>query len=303
MAATRHVVSGRALPAEAGLDLNQTLAAVQHYGYSPYILKPDVRLAEFQLALKCYLRSGIPVMLRLRLHDSQVHAITVCGYREGDAVEPAEPIEIATKDGTILRSRGICKVYVHDDRFGPYARMNWDPPPKKKKLSYTPKPNLRFDPYDGGFDDFKKPALIDIGIVPLYPKLRLTADDLVALACEFLPAARFLAGKEHRELLRFEPFFQLSGGYLAGLYSLGGPSPVRIERMVTSIHLSRYVGVLRFFLDDRFFCDVVFDTTDILRETPTWGAMLAILPAFEEHVGTLEDIVKRKAPGATIRVF
>lgn len=37
---------------------------------------------EFYLALKTYLRSGIPVVMRARVQDADLHALTLVGFRE-----------------------------------------------------------------------------------------------------------------------------------------------------------------------------------------------------------------------------
>ena len=78
MAATRHLLSDRPLPAVAGLDLSQTLAAIRESGFSPWVLKAEVEHDAFKLALKCCVRSGIPVILQLRYDgDPALHAVTV----------------------------------------------------------------------------------------------------------------------------------------------------------------------------------------------------------------------------------
>jgi hypothetical protein len=65
--------------------------------------------------------------------------------------------------------------------------------------------------------------------------------------------------------LRLEPSFQLGGRYLATLGTLLDASPSRLAAIRRNVHLSRYVGVARFFAQQQWFADFVFDTTDVNR--------------------------------------
>jgi hypothetical protein len=64
-AATRHILNDRQIPADSGLDLQQILAAVRECGFSPLALKAADNFEAFTHSLKCYLASGIPVVLVL----------------------------------------------------------------------------------------------------------------------------------------------------------------------------------------------------------------------------------------------
>ena len=128
-AATRHYLRDRALPAVSGLELAQLTAAVHEFGYAPYVLKPANEYATFVLSLKSYLLSGIPAVLVIEDAKVEYHAVAASGYRLGDDEEPADDIRVSFPDqGGELRSRGINRLYVHDDRFGPYVRMQLAPP-------------------------------------------------------------------------------------------------------------------------------------------------------------------------------
>lgn len=78
---------------------------------------------------KCYMHSGIPAVLVLEDPRGGYHAVTAAGYRLGDDEEPAADIKVEFLDeGGELSSNGISRIYVHDDRFGPYVRMKLTPP-------------------------------------------------------------------------------------------------------------------------------------------------------------------------------
>ena len=118
-AATRHYLRDRALPAVSGLELAQLTAAVHEFGYAPYVLKPANEYATFLLSLKSYLLSGIPAVLVIEDAKGEYHAVAASGYRLGDDEEPADDIRVSFPDqGGELRSRGINRLYVHDDLHG-----------------------------------------------------------------------------------------------------------------------------------------------------------------------------------------
>jgi hypothetical protein len=260
-AASRFAVTGRVLPAAAGLEVGQMLAAIREFGYSPHLLKPaEGDHALFLLALKCYLRSGIPVVLRTQPADDDGHAVTCAGFRESDDEEAAPAISLALPNQQFLKATGLSRLYVHDDRLGAYARARILLPDDKW-------PSIQVEPLEAGYDHLARPAMIHHAIVPLYPKVRLTAEDLIGFAGEFLPLARDQAGPSARDSVEVDASFRLSGHYLRDLYGRGLSSQ-RLVRLVTGAVLSRYVGVVEFRTRDGWLMDVVFDTTDMRRANP-----------------------------------
>lgn len=135
-AATRHLVHHRTLPAEAGLTDDQIDAAIRAFGYEPHHLssEQDVLL---QICLKCYLASGIPVLLSVGDEATTTrHALVLAGYRA--AAPDSAPLKYPLTDSRALRTRAIAKVYAHDDRLGPYVRMLWQSSDKLPRLVYEP---------------------------------------------------------------------------------------------------------------------------------------------------------------------
>ncbi len=67
-------------------------------------------------SLHTYLLSGIPVVLALRPGGGG-HAVTAVGFQMSEASIPRSRATVP------VRSAGLTKkLYVHDDRLGPYAR-------------------------------------------------------------------------------------------------------------------------------------------------------------------------------------
>jgi hypothetical protein len=295
-AATRHYLQDRALPAVSGLELAQLTAAVREFGYSPYVIKPAREYGTFALSLKCYLRSGIPAVLVLEDARGGYHAVTASGYRLGDREEDAADIKVAFPDeNSELSSKGISRIYAHDDRFGPYVRMQLKPPPDPHGDTVLE----RLGPTTG---DPAKGAggKVCYALFPLYPKLRLSGRDLIGLGLDMLPVVRSVLTESERLLLNVEVFFAHGGRYQRDLLASGLEDPARVERFLSGTALSRYVGVVRFQLDDGALVDIICDTTDIRRDYPRRAPVLAVFPFAAKLVLTFTRALAPMAPWPTV---
>ncbi|NJK30992.1 MAG: hypothetical protein HC927_00510 [Deltaproteobacteria bacterium] len=280
-AATRHLINDRQIPADGGLEIAQVLEAMRAAGYSPLALKASSRTyAQFTLALKCYLTSGMPVVLFV--HDANgYHAVTVVGYRRSDEQIPAPDITLETAEGGVrLVSDGMSRVYIHEDRLGPYARMSWQPAGHGgdgPEIAHLKLGNAAYQ-YD------PKPMAVHAAVVPLYPKLRLSALGLIHIATEAEIFIRFIVGPDASHDLRFDLSFELCGDYTKRLLAIGLPDPVPLHDFLTQVPLPRYVGVIRFFLGRSALVDVICDTTDIDRSKPRFGNILAVVPFSADRI-------------------
>lgn len=259
-------VHGQLVASPDGLDLDQMRGAVRAMGYDAHVFKP-VDHDEFLLTVKAYVTAGIPVVLRFRVDGGELHAATIAGVRVHDEEVMAKDV-VLRSPGHQATSLGLTRLYLHDDRLGPYARFVFTDAPAEEKADalengYAAPLYIRFDPRKPGFEEYEKPARIESALVPLYPKIRTTAKGLLGCAAEYLPLVRGIAGAR-RDALRVEAFFALGGHYLRHLGDvLRGAD--RLTSLRRRAFLSRYVGVLRFGLDDGWFLDLVLDTTDVMR--------------------------------------
>ncbi len=305
--ATRHLASGRVFPS-GGLDLQQMVAAIRSVGYSPHAFKPEGEHGLFRAALSTYVRSGIPVILQVRFEDDDdSHAIAVVGLREN---EPAEDVTLISEvsveiEGTVLRFAPVTRLYVHDDRLGPYARMKFVQPKEwegeGEQRRQVPRPGvwLCFDPREPrGFENFMSPAFVRQALVPLYPKMRLTAEELLWIATAFVPFMQRLAVGEE-DPLRTEARFIMGGAYLKECFTLGLAAD-RVAKLVTEILVSRYVGVLRFSAGDNWLGDVVCDSTDLRRDVPRFASVLAVVLNSEATAQTFATAFCPRAPEAIV---
>lgn len=126
---------------------------------------------------------------------------------------------------------------------------------------------------------------------PLYPKLRLTARELIGIGLDMMPVVRLLLSQEERPQLNAEVFFLHGGDYQKQLLALGLDDPQRIERFVSEVSLPRYVGIVRFQLHDAALVDIVCDTTDIRRDYPRHAPVLAVFPFIGKQVASIQQAV------------
>lgn len=292
-AATRHYLQDRALPAVSGLELAQLTAAVREFGHAPYVLKPAHEHGTFALSIKCYLSSGIPAVLVLEDHRGGYHAVTASGYRLGDDEESADDIKVEfPEQGGELCSKGMSRVYVHDDRFGPYVRMKLTPPTDPSGDTVLE----RVGPPSG--DPAQRAGgKVCYALFPLYPKLRLTARELIGLGLDMLPVVRsVLTDPAERAALNVEVFFMHGGRYQRRLLSSGLEDPARVEQFLSGTALSRYVGIVRFQIGDGALVDIVCDTTDIRRDYPRRAPVLVVFPFATKLVPTFAQALAPMAP-------
>lgn len=281
LAATEHRIQARAFPALAGLDLDQMATAIHAFGYQPHVFQQAGAPDDFFLALKTYLRSGIPIVVRARVKDGDLHALTLVGFRERTRGSAGEPGDLEIDARVPLRARGVERWYAHDDRLGPYARLGFVPDGAERHTE------LELLPTESGFEHLATPMVFLDAIVPLYPKLRLTAEELIGFGVDLAPVIKFLAADELD--LFVEPRFMLGGEYLRLLH--GRPiDRGRIVEICTTLALSRYVGVLSWARDEDWLLDAVYDTTDLRRGDASRPPLLALVPRSTSWITSLELI-------------
>jgi hypothetical protein len=261
MAGSRVLTHGRVVPS-SGLTMWQLAEATRSAGFAPEAVsggKPEY----LALALHTYLLSGIPVVLGLE-RGASGHAVTAAGFQCNGTPD-------ALLQGPLpARSATIKKLYVHDDRIGPYARARLEPYEVPNPLN-TKAPSIQGLALH--LDD--GPWSITAGLVPVYPKLRLSVRSLLLLAdltSRWMDAiAAALDGPAAVHELTVEFFYRRGGDYLA---TLSGRTSGDLPQFLTTVALSRWVGVVRWHRGDVPIAEFVFDTTDVVREGRSVGVEL-----------------------------
>ena len=330
-AATRHVINDRPLPAEGGLDFNQVLGGMRALGFSPYALRAARLGAEFTVAVRTYLNSGIPVVLLLN-DRMDYHAVTAIGFRRSD--EPLT-INIGVSDpSAVVRCTGMDLLYVHEDRLGPYARMRWLVPDHEPELVKASEPRevvpfgrrirsrwprfprkhlTRFlgrkpDEPDVADVTFRSdtaalvhepkpgaryvygtaPMTVYAAIVPLYPKMRLSARGLLSVAAE-VHAWLSIVAKSADVLCDF--WFWGGARYVSSARALR--LGTRFNTLAMKVALPRYIGVIRFRVNGIDVLDVLCDTTDVHRGIPELDRVVALIALDEGYRAAAEQLVEK----------
>ena len=257
-AASRYMLpGGRALPSE-GLRFDQLCEAVRATGLAP-VLVTSISPREDQAYMATYLHSGLPVLLGIVPFGSKVgHAVCVVGVRLG-SVQPPTDTSIRYRDG----ATAVDRIYVHDDRLGPYASARLKAMTMDGDVVTTIE--LRW-PDEQPAEESRLLGML----IPAPVKLRLSAVRLRVLAHEIAQAVA--AAIPTFAELEVHTFFRRGAAYQALAHdfdlSLEG-----LRKLTHETVLSRYVGVIRLIAASGPVADVIVDAT----ETSPNPAVLAMV--------------------------
>jgi hypothetical protein len=246
--------ASRMLPTvSTGLTVQQLCDATLGFGFNPQVVsnhKPELLV----MALHTYLLSGIPVVLVLRReNESEGHAVTAVGFQVAEHLNPA-------LDATIpVRSAYLHKLYVHDDRLGPYARA----PIELEEVQQGQRLRVCIE---------QEKWWVDTAIAPVYPKLRLSMHSLLMIAEVMIAVMDDMVGTDRTTALSVDFRYELAGDYLARLS--GRAAPQRSIPFLRRVVLSRWCAVIRWYLEDRPLLELIYDTTDVLRNSKQGGREL-----------------------------
>lgn len=266
------------LPVNHGMTVAELTDATRAFGYTPEVLSAHARPELFVLALHTYLQSGIPVVLALRGDDAG-HAVTAAGFQ----LSSEHP---DLHSAVNLRSAGVRKIYVHDDRLGPYARAYIEP--FKMPTSGNFIEGLRFEIEFGG--GASENWLLDCAVVPMYPKVRLNVSSMLQLAVLHSGSMEGVVGSTLAKDLRVDLRYQRSGDFLAGLSGRVAASPA--STFLQRVALSRWCAVIRWSLGATSVAELVFDTTDVVRDAEAQSRELlrGIVACDPRHVTALQSV-------------
>jgi hypothetical protein len=152
-----------------GLSLDQMCQAIHKFGFEPHVtsMEEDGALVPILSHIYSYVNGEIPVILIVKPERAGLHAITINGYCFKDKPSIKRETDRASeKKYCRLKGRRISEFFVHDDQFGPFAKM--------KAIKGTHKCPVNFDiPIPWGTKSFWGKITPIAIIVPLYPKIRV----------------------------------------------------------------------------------------------------------------------------------
>ncbi len=245
--AALHSVIPYGLSYPPGLTDDQICESIRTLGYLPLLIDiSSLSFNDFKRHLASYLISGIPVIMCLSYkEDEDGHAITCCGI-----------LQNPVKDETIKRKRDRLtnweKLYFHDDRLGPYA-MGYIY--EKDTVAY-----LKIPWKDNGesIEDLRT----DYMIVPLYPKIRISAEILWEFGLAWLDHISWQSPKA-KDGLSVEYYFKRSGDAATDVRELTIIDEHKFD-FLNTILLSRYVGIIDIFYHEELMIRFFMDTTNVI---------------------------------------
>jgi hypothetical protein len=266
------------LSASTGLTVQQLCEATRAFGFAPEVFSPRTRPEAFVAALHTYLLSGMPVVLALR-GGGVGHAVTAVGFQMTGSEHPR------LQGSVPVRSAEMTKLYVHDDRLGPYARANIEPfahPELGEGLVFEIE-------WEGRTQRW----VLDTAIAAVYPKLRLTVRSLVTLAELVGAAVEDVVGADSALRLRVDFRYERAGDYLARL-SGRVRDPRTGADFVRRVALSRWCAIMRWWLGPSELVEFVYDTTDVVRRAAIQNrellrAVVCLSPTFDREAAMLAE--------------
>ncbi len=235
---------GRLIPNE-GLTPAQMCLAIAELGLSPLLRSNRDDPIRFRLQMMAYLDSGIPVIAIMKPPGGgEGHAVTVAGYR----TDPSVPDLIGGPSGQFRHfSARVSHVYVHDDRLGPFAKAELGIA-QGQLQAVIEMPDRSKEIWD-----------IPMFIAPLYPKVRLTAGDMLA---EAYISAMLLAHYKGTSTSDVELDVRIVRGHEYSRDVLvNSSSPQDAWGLLSTKGFPRYVGLIRAGTGGKWYFDQVLDTT------------------------------------------
>lgn len=260
-AASRYILAGgRALPSE-GLNVHQICEATRSAGLAPVVIQAT-SLEVDRAQIDAYTASGFPPVLALLLPKTEEgHAVCAVGVRRGPLQPSANP-EILHLD----RSSGVERVFIHDDRVGPYAACSLESETYKGAVRTAI--SIKWP----GEDVEVERAILHSLIVPVPPKVRLSLGRMRIFGAVIANAIGegLLPDLNRKVVLGCR--YELGRKYQERAFGFG-LGDAGLVRLNCDTVLSRYVGLVELSGPAGPLLDILLDAT----ETQAGNSVLAVV--------------------------
>lgn len=237
-----------------GLIISQVCQAIVHSGLETEVKQPDEDKGEVSLPnpytkkiLHAYSGLGIPIILVIDVESEGkkgLHAIAVSGH----TTQPIAPVNPQTE--TSWLSANMSKFYAHDDQFGPFVRITFIEPDSLDTLWPAP-----------GYPD--EPAKVKTIIVPLYPKVRISYEDVeaIVIGLDFI-LTRFCNGKFLYDLV-WDVRLQLSEAFKSEVAKSTLDDARKLDLLDQC--MPKYLWTASCYVADIKILTFTFDATDVIN--------------------------------------
>ncbi len=243
-----------------GLNLLQICQAIFNSGLVSEIKQPDYSIYNesgeivfgavshqyLKKILSAYSAIGIPIILIIRVPSGGVHgyhAITVSGFKQKG------PVEIPLQDEISWLSDNIEKLYAHDDQWGPFTRIEFMKLDSELETSWT------------SFHPDKLPTYVTNVVVPLYPKIRISYEDIevIVLGLDRIMSL-FFDG-----MIKSDLVWEIKIDYSENFKKIVKASPLSdTEKLgINSRSLPKYLWIASCYTGEHKIFDFTFDATGV----------------------------------------
>lgn len=275
--ADRTSLDGSRLFPNKGLNVLQICKAIENSGLVSEVKTPNQLVSHPELnlnplkvltneytkkLLNAYAPIGIPIILIINVPNGGgygLHAITVSGFIQ----TPPAPIPPINEVSWL--SKNIDKFYAHYDQWGPFARIEFDGDYKLK----TPWSDL---------DLRNNPTFITNIIVPLYPKVRISYEDIEFLVLGIDTILTLFFGNQILNDLVWDVKIEFGNNFKTTVKQSELEDNTKMEFLTRS--LPRYLWVASCYTGDNKIFDFTFDATDI-KSGMIGSSLLCYLPEIE----------------------
>lgn len=212
-----------------------------HSGHYPELI------ALIKQLVYAYSKIGIPLILNIEVpfekDDLSAHAVTICGYKISSRSNRID----FTDEVTFISDR-IEKIYVHDDQWGPFSRIDLNETGLRSMWS-------EFDAY-GSRDTVATEILI-----PVYPNIRISYDDVLSIVYG-IDGVLTLAFEEHfEEDLQWEIFLIQSNEFKEEIRKTKVEKNIKL--MVLKASYPKYIWQVSCIVKGEKILDYIFDATSL----------------------------------------
>lgn len=238
-----------------GLSILQISQAILNSGLVSEIKEADHRTAAhpFKVVSNHYLKKminaysgiGIPIILVIRVPNGGqhgLHAITVSGFKT------LTPKPIVPQKKMSYMSDNIDKIYAHDDQWGPFVRINFEGDH-----------NL-ITPWTEGHKQ-KEPTLVKSIVLPIYPKVRISFQDLEVIVAGLDTILTFFFDGVIVADLVWDIKIEYSEKYKTIIKASGLDETKKVDLLTTS--LPKYVWIASCYIGEHKLMCFTFDATNI----------------------------------------
>ncbi len=237
-----------------GLNVLQICQAILSSGLVSEVKQPDLKRTQIsqkvfsgsllKQILRAYSGIGIPIILVIQVPTPagyRSHAITVSGFRQ------ERPGNCQPSKDTLWVADNITRIYAHDDQWGPFTRIKFLAEGIETNWTENHAKN--------------HPTFVIAAVVPLFPKIRISYEDIKALVFGLDVILKLLIKDFAKEAISWDVRILYSEAFKTEITSSTLDASDKLRLLTTS--MPRYVWAASFYIGANRIMDFSFDATNV----------------------------------------